>query len=254
MNAAPNETSGSWAEPDAADRRRSAPLAAEISRSKMILTALIAVQGLCAFFYLVDVVQDFMEGANEAHTALELMMTAALIAGVAAMSWQLRLTLRRQNRLESEIRAASGAFHDVLMEHFEDWGLTPAQRDVALLSLKGLSISEIAAARETAEGTVKAQLNAIYGKAGVSGRPQLLSVFIETLLGDGLARSAAASSSPPSGGASPASDLGASGLGASDPQADPAAGGADALRDSGAAPVQAAATGVSSRTSRRAGS
>ena len=32
------------------------------------------------------------------------------------------------------------------------------------------------------EGTVKAQTNAIYRKAGVSGRSQLLSLFIEDLM------------------------------------------------------------------------
>jgi len=36
--------------------------------------------------------------------------------------------------------------------------------------------------RSTSEGTVKAQTNAIYRKAGVTGRPQLLSLFIEDLM------------------------------------------------------------------------
>jgi DNA-binding NarL/FixJ family response regulator len=45
-----------------------------------------------------------------------------------------------------------------------------------------MSIAEIATLRNTSEGTVKAQTNAIYRKAGVSGRPQLLSVFIDDLL------------------------------------------------------------------------
>ena len=56
------------------------------------------------------------------------------------------------------------------------------QRDVALFAIKGLSTQEIASLRNTAEGTVKAQTNAIYRKAGVSGRPQLLSLFIEDLM------------------------------------------------------------------------
>ena len=71
---------------------------------------------------------------------------------------------------------------DVMAERFDDWGLTPAERDVALFAIKGMSIQEIAALRQTSEGTVKAQTNAIYRKAGVSGRPQLLSLFIEDLL------------------------------------------------------------------------
>ncbi|MDP6952768.1 MAG: LuxR C-terminal-related transcriptional regulator [Alphaproteobacteria bacterium] len=70
----------------------------------------------------------------------------------------------------------------MLEEHFDRWALTPSERDVALLAIKGLSITEIAGVRETKEGTIKAQCNAVYRKAGVSGRPQLLSVFIEELL------------------------------------------------------------------------
>lgn len=63
-------------------------------------------------------------------------------------------------------------------------GLTPAEKDVALFAIKGMSIAEIAMLRETSEGTVKAQTNAIYRKAGVSGRSQLLSLFIDDLMRD----------------------------------------------------------------------
>jgi hypothetical protein len=55
---------------------------------------------------------------------------------------------------------------------------------VALFAIKGLTTAEIAALRGTSEGTVKAQTNAIYRKAGVTGRPQLLSLFIDELIGE----------------------------------------------------------------------
>ena len=42
---------------------------------------------------------------------------------------------------------------------------------------------EIAQLRNTSEGTVKSQTAQIYRKAEVTGRPQLLSLFIEDLLG-----------------------------------------------------------------------
>jgi DNA-binding CsgD family transcriptional regulator len=67
-------------------------------------------------------------------------------------------------------------------DHFTEWGLTAAERDVALFALKGMSIAEIAELRQTSQGTVKAQTNAIYRKAGVSGRPQLLSLFVDELM------------------------------------------------------------------------
>ena len=56
---------------------------------------------------------------------------------------------------------------------------------MAIFAIKGLKTHEIARLRQTSEGTVKAQCNAIYRKAGVSGRTQLLSVFIEDLMEDG---------------------------------------------------------------------
>ena len=46
------------------------------------------------------------------------------------------------------------------------------------------SIAEIAALRETKDGTIKAQSNAIYRKSGVAGRAQLVSLFIEELMAE----------------------------------------------------------------------
>ena len=53
---------------------------------------------------------------------------------------------------------------------------------MAWFTIKGLPIAEIARLRQTSEGTVKAQSNAIYRKAGVNGRTQLLSLFLEDLI------------------------------------------------------------------------
>jgi DNA-binding CsgD family transcriptional regulator len=96
----------------------------------------------------------------------------------------LRQALIERNRAEARLRRASGAFMDLLQERFETWGLTPSERDVALFAIKGMSTAEIAVLRSTSEGTVKAQTNAIYRKAGVTGRPQLLSLFIDDLIED----------------------------------------------------------------------
>jgi len=71
-------------------------------------------------------------------------------------------------------------------EHSDLWALTPSERNVALFVIKGLSIAEIAGLRHTEEGTIKMQCNAIYSKAGVSGRQQLLSLFIEELMAERL--------------------------------------------------------------------
>jgi DNA-binding NarL/FixJ family response regulator len=63
------------------------------------------------------------------------------------------------------------------------WSLSPSEKDVALLLLKGLSLKEIAQLRETAEKTVRSQSVAIYSKSGLAGRSELAAFFLEDLLG-----------------------------------------------------------------------
>jgi len=65
---------------------------------------------------------------------------------------------------------------------FDRWQLTPAEREIALLMLKGLSHKEIAAVRDASERTVRQQARSIYGKANLSGRAALSAFFLEDLL------------------------------------------------------------------------
>ena len=105
-----------------------------------------------------------------------------ILIGVVLGSVVLRRTLARNRHVETQLRAARGAFSDVMQDRFATWGLTPAERDVALFAIKGMSTQEMATLRGVSEGTIKAQTNAIYRKAGVTGRNQLLSLFIDDLV------------------------------------------------------------------------
>lgn len=62
------------------------------------------------------------------------------------------------------------------------WNLTAAEKEVALLLLKGLSLKEVADIRETTEKTARVQSIAIYSKSGLSGRSELAAFFLEDLL------------------------------------------------------------------------
>ena len=67
-------------------------------------------------------------------------------------------------------------------EQLSKWKLTTAEKDVAFLLLKGLSLKEIASARNTTEKTARVQSMAIYAKAGLAGRSELSAFFLEDLL------------------------------------------------------------------------
>lgn len=151
-----------------------------------LLLALLAAQIIGAGFFLFSTLSALLGLPPISWRLRELIEIGAalgLIVGAVMGAVLATRALRRTAKVEGQLRLASGAFMDVLDERFADWGLTPAERDVALFSIKGISTADIAQMRETSEGTVKAQTNAIYRKAGVSGRPQLLSLFIEDLMG-----------------------------------------------------------------------
>lgn len=150
------------------------------------LLVLIVAQTLCAAFFLWDVIVDGFDMGLTAfvssHFIVEFLAVLALIAGVIFETRYLSTLLRRKAHLEEQLGLAAGAFHDIVEARFDAWSLTPSERDVAHFTLKGFGIAEIAQMRGSAEGTVKAHLNGIYRKAGVTGRGAFVGLFIEDLM------------------------------------------------------------------------
>ncbi|PRY75570.1 helix-turn-helix transcriptional regulator [Marivita geojedonensis] len=156
------------------------------SAQPVSLLVLIVAQSLCAAFFLWDVAADGLSlgllAFATSHFVIELLAVLALIAGVVFETRFLMDLLRRKAHLEEQLGLAAGAFHDIVEARFDGWSLTPSERDVAHFTLKGFGIAEIAELRGSAEGTVKAHLNAIYRKAGVTGRGAFVGLFIEDLM------------------------------------------------------------------------
>ncbi|WP_210528651.1 helix-turn-helix transcriptional regulator [Rubellimicrobium arenae] len=151
----------------------------------IVLAGLIAVQVLCAAFFLWDAADDYAEGAADAeglHLEVETLATLSLILAIGLEAGLLVRLIRREAHMIRGLSAAARALHEIIDEYFAVWKLTPAEQDVATFLIKGADIAEIARLRGSAEGTVKAHLNAIYRKAGVSGRPALISLLIEDLM------------------------------------------------------------------------
>ncbi len=149
---------------------------------------LVVVQAVCALLFASDILLSVagIYPVPLAWSTRELMEVGALIGlmlGLASGAMLVWRAFRDLHRAEARLERAAGAFIDLLNARFDEWGLTAAERDVALFAIKGLTVTDIARLRETSEGTVKAQTAAIYRKAEVSGRPQLLSLFIEDLMG-----------------------------------------------------------------------
>lgn len=122
------------------------------------------------------------------YETLEILSGIALLAGVMMGGMLFRRSQKERHRIQTALRQASSAFGEVLVEHFAEWELSTAEKDVAMFLIKGSSTAEIAQMRNTSEGTIKAQNASIYRKAGVTGKTQLLSLFVEDLFDDSEAR------------------------------------------------------------------
>jgi DNA-binding CsgD family transcriptional regulator len=143
-----------------------------------------------------DLVMDYQGGTDLLHLAVESLILLAAAAGAFWICLRF-LVLRDATRLlrrdleaaKAEARRWREESRDCLQglgaaidRQFVRWKLTPAEAEVGLLLLKGLSHKEAARARGTSERTVRQQARALYLKAGLAGRSELAAFFLEDLL------------------------------------------------------------------------
>ncbi len=158
----------------------------------VVVGTLLLIATLVAF----DVGTDLLQGASGWHVVLEI---AAGLAALAGASYLLRDSLRMRHRLATQardfsaFRVQAAAWQAQARRHvdglarsidqqLDQWQLSVAEKEVAFLLLKGLSLKDIARVRGTAEKTVRAQSAAVYAKSGLAGRTELSAFFLEDLL------------------------------------------------------------------------
>jgi DNA-binding CsgD family transcriptional regulator len=94
----------------------------------------------------------------------------------------LELARAQGQRWRTSARSHLVGLGEAIETQFSRWNLTEAEREVALLLLKGLSHQEVATVRAVSERTVREQARSIYSKAGLTGRTALSAFFLEDLL------------------------------------------------------------------------
>ncbi|HEX7693379.1 MAG TPA: hypothetical protein VF409_02755 [Sphingomonas sp.] len=153
-----------------------------LNRTASALSVVVALQLLTALFFLTDVAGDVAQDGLQPHLATEASAVVALFAGILFGAWQIRTLILRARADETQVATARGVLGELMRQRFGEWRLTPAEADVALFALKGCDISDIATLRGSAEGTVRAQLTRVYGKAGVRNQSGLIALFIDELI------------------------------------------------------------------------
>jgi DNA-binding NarL/FixJ family response regulator len=91
----------------------------------------------------------------------------------------------REAELEEWRQRTQGEYRNLGEEieaQFTRWGLAPAERQVAVLLLKGCGLRDIAVDLGKSEFTVRAQSTYVYRKSGLSSRAELTGFFLGGLL------------------------------------------------------------------------
>lgn len=149
-----------------------------------------------ALLLSLDILFDIREGTTWSHVAIEIVaFIAASIPCILALFMVLKGFMEKETSFRQDIQRLNcekeqwktrthtylTGLSEAIDAQFEKWGFSPAEKDIALLVLKGLSHKEIADARGTVEKTVRQQAGSIYAKAGLEGKSQLSAFFLDDL-------------------------------------------------------------------------
>ncbi len=160
---------------------------------RIVITTVLAIMTVMVAF---DLFTDSQEGVELWHVLVEGGAGLAALFGIFyfmkdsfKLKHKLTDSLNENIQLKKEARdwkMEAQKYIEGLSQSIDQqltkWNLTAAEKEVALLLLKGLSLKEIADIRNTTEKTARVQSIAIYSKSGLSGRSELAAFFLEDLL------------------------------------------------------------------------
>lgn len=152
--------------------------------------------GLAVVGGAVDLILDRPASLFTPHVLFEL---ALIVAGLAVSSYLVRGWVRarasaaearrtiaerqaERDRWRARAEQALRGLGEEVARQFDGWGLSPAERETALMLLKGFSHKHIAGLTRRSERTVRQHAVAVYEKSGLAGRAELSGFFLGDLL------------------------------------------------------------------------
>jgi DNA-binding NarL/FixJ family response regulator len=141
---------------------------------------------------IVDLILDQPTTLFSGHVLFEVGMVLVSLGAATYLARGWFQAQRTASRLEEtvELREAErdawrtragrtlAGFGQAMDGQFNDWRLTPAERETALMLLKGYSHKRIGKETTRSERTVRQHSVAVYRKSGLAGRAELAGFFL----------------------------------------------------------------------------
>lgn len=174
-----------------------APAPSRLPLLIIVVLALVAIGGT------IDLILDKPATLFSLHVLFELALVLFSLSSIAVIAGQWRRTSAelegtrrsleatrrsletRQVERDAWRRSAEDALAGLgvaIDRQFTAWGLTPTEREIALLLLKGYGHKQVAANTGRSERTVRQHAVAVYQKAGLGGRAELAAFFLQDLM------------------------------------------------------------------------
>jgi DNA-binding CsgD family transcriptional regulator len=156
-----------------------------------------------SLFAMYDIILDINEGVSLTHLIHEgLLWLFSMIGAIyqfRVIKWQTSKmydykvqinalgTMNEKLKLEhldfqKKISHISNEFLTHIDDEFNRWQFSRAEKEIALLLIKGLAMKDIAEIRGSSENTVRQQASHIYKKSSLNGRLELSAYFLDDLL------------------------------------------------------------------------
>lgn len=143
-----------------------------------------------------DHASDNHESAPLHHVVIELLMLLVAMACAAylwsrlqqarqherQLSKQLRLAEERVSRWQTEEHNLIQDLRKAIERQFAAWDFTDAEREIAWSLLRGMSMKDIASARDSTDRSIRQQAYVLYHKADLAGRAELSAFFLGGLI------------------------------------------------------------------------
>ncbi len=163
-----------------------------MSKDKLATGFLVAI----SIISFIDIFEDLVHGKTLDYLAVEGSIFLIAILGTFLIVRE-NITVRKQNvKLQTDLDKSRAdlliwkedsekllaGLGEAIDKQMSRWELTPAEKEVGLLLLKGFSFKEIADYRDTTERTARQQSLEIYKKSALAGRAEFSGFFLEDLL------------------------------------------------------------------------
>ena len=134
-------------------------------------------------FFVVDVITDIINNApRDIHFYLEGFFVIALVYILIFQIKEIRTMEVEIKTSHQELEVLKGGLTREIEKQFNSWQLTPSEKEVAWLILKGISYSDIAKVKDISKRTVDQHSGSIFKKSNSSNRHEFVSGFIEEIL------------------------------------------------------------------------